>query len=140
MEPTDKWVLPKIVWKIAIKTVSEANRSEHWSKSHKRHKQQQLFIRLAFKRETTKIPLPCKVRLIRVGPRCLDADENLPMAFKWIKDEISECLIPEMRKVYVTKKGKIQAIKGRADSDPRITWKFDQEKSKTIGIRIEFFY
>jgi hypothetical protein len=75
--------------------------------------------------------------MTRLSTRSLDMQENLPMSFKWITDEISECIFPEKRKSYMTKEGKLRSIKGRADSDLRITWKYAQEKSKTLGIRIE---
>lgn len=130
----------KITWELPIKTVSESNCCEHWTKKAKRHKQQQYFIWLLFNSEETHIELPCTVKMIRLGPKYLDAEDNLPMAFKWIKDEISECLIPEKRKSFINKKGKIQQIKGRADSDPRIKWEYGQEKAKTLGIRIEIFF
>lgn len=135
-----------IVWSLPLKTVSEINnvkvkskdgksRSEHWTEKSKRHKQQQFFIRSLFNHEGIEIKLPCTVKLIRISPRLLD-DDNLRSAFKWIRDELSECLIPEKVKAYVTKKGKMALIKGRADDDPRITWIYDQEKGKQ-GIRIE---
>lgn len=124
-----------IVWTIPLKTVSEANCSEHWSKKSKRHRQQQFFIRSLFSHEASEIKLPCSVKLIRISPRLLD-DDNLRSAFKWIRDEISECLIPEKVKAYVTKKGNLALIKGRADSDPRITWLYGQEKGR-MGIRVE---
>jgi len=128
--------MTKIVWEIPLKTVSEANSSEHWSVSSKRHRQQQFFVRALFHGLDEQIPVPCKVTLTRLNSRSLDDDDNLPMAFKWIKDEISECIFPEKRMFYV-KKGKARPIKGRADDDPRIKWVFAQEKSKTLGIRIE---
>jgi len=128
--------MEKIVWELPLKTVSEANCSEHWRVKSKRHKQQQFFIRSLFNNETQKIPLPCIVKMIRISPRSLD-DDNLTMAFKWIRDEISECLLPQTKKVCVSRKGKFIEIKGRADSDNRIKWQYAQEKKATHGIRIE---
>lgn len=125
----------KIVWELPLKTVSEANRSEHWTVSSKRHRQQQFFVRALFHGHAKPILPPCKITLTRVSSRALDEDDNLPMAFKWIKDEISECIFPEKRIFYV-KKGKARAIKGRADDDPRLKWVFAQDKGK-MGIRIE---
>lgn len=126
----------KIIWYLPIKTVSEANCSEHWSVKSKRHKQQQFFIRALFKKHGRAIPLPCIVKFIRLSPRQLD-DDNLCMVFKKIRDEVSECLIPHKKQTYTTKKGTVVTIKGRQDSDPRITWKYQQEASKVAGIRIE---
>ena len=126
-----------IKWEMPLLTVSESNRSEHWTKSSKRHKQQQFFIRALFKSEMEPIPLPCVITLTRIGPRVLDCEENLPMAFKWIKDEIGACLFPEKVLFYRKKGGKIIANKGHSDSDPRVKWKYAQEKGKILGIKIE---
>lgn len=112
-------------WRLPIITVSEANSTEHWSKKHKRHKAQKNLILLAFKIHSLKIELPCVIKLIRLSPRLLD-DDNLLSAFKFIRDEISSQLIPGL-------------APGRADSDPRIKWEYNQEKSKTKGIKIQFF-
>ncbi len=129
--------MEKIVWEIPLKTVSEANRSEHWTVSSRRHRQQQFFVRMLFNQETREIPIPCKITLTRLSSRDLDAKDNLPMSFKWISDEISECIFPEKQKAYVTDKGKLRPIKGRLDDDPRLHWEFHQEKSSRMGIRIE---
>lgn len=67
----------------------------------------------------------------------LDEEDNLRMAFKWIKDEISVCLVPEKRTYYTDKKGKLREVKGRADDDKRIKWEYGQEKARKLGIRIE---
>ena len=129
--------MTKIIWELPLETVSEANCSEHWAKKSRRHRQQQFFIRLLFNGLERPISLPCCVKMIRVGPRHLDEKENLPMAFKWIADEISECLIPEKVTTYLDKKGKLRRVKGRADDSPLIQWEYAQEKGKTKGIRIE---
>ncbi len=126
-----------ISWEIPLRTVSEANLSEHWTKSSKRHRQQQFFIRSLFANESRKIPIPCVVKMTRLSSRFLDADDNLRMAFKFVKDEISECIFPEKRKSYMSKKGKLVPIKGRLDETPLIKWEYGQEKSKILGIRIE---
>jgi hypothetical protein len=125
-----------IILSAKIKTVSEANCSEHYFAKSKRHRMQQFLIRSLFNQQTEKIILPCCVKMIRISPRFLDKDENLPMAFKWIKDEISLCLIPNKRVIYFDKKGKIRELKGLLDSDLRIKWEYDQEKGP-FSIRIE---
>lgn len=127
----------KIVWNLPIRTVSESNLSEHWTTKSKRHKQQQFFVRCLFKHEAQEIKLPCIITLIRLSSRFLDSEENLPMAFKWIKDEIGACLFPDKVVIYHKKGGKFVKNKGHADSDARVVWKYSQEKSKTIGVRIE---
>ncbi len=75
--------------------------------------------------------------MVRLSGRFLDKDDNLRMAFKWIKDEIADCLFPDERKVYVDKKGIVRALKGRTDDNPTVIWEYDQEKSRKCAIRIE---
>lgn len=127
----------KISWEISIKTVSEANSTEHWTKKSKRHKEQQFFVRLSWQLNVEKLKFPCVITLTRLSPRLLDCDENLPMAFKWIKDEIGACIFPEKVVNYVSKSGKIKQNKGHADSDPRVTWQYKQEKRNIKAVRIE---
>lgn len=115
---------------LPIQTVSEANCSEHWHKKDQRHESQQKWVMTWWKNNKPKIELPCTVTLIRLSPRFLDLSDNLPMAFKWIKDEIATQIVDPERK--------LQA--GRADDDKRITWQYKQEKSKIKAIRIEITF
>lgn len=134
-----------ITWEFPLKTVSESNTSEHWAISSKRHRQQQFFIRAAFNREKQEILFPCIIKMTRLSNRFLDCEENLPMAFKWIKDEIGACLFPEKVVNYQVKRkessGKVKIVhvknKGHADSSSLVRWEYSQEKSKIKGIRIE---
>lgn len=130
----------KISWEINIKTVSEANSSEHWKKKSERHRSQQFFVRQSYMKHVHDLTLPCEVTLTRLSSRKLDKDENLPMSFKWIKDEISECIFPEKRKYYIAKNGKMRHIKGRADDNPQVKWHYAQEKASIQGIRIEISF
>lgn len=119
----------KIVdWKIYIKTVSEANSSEHWSKKHKRHKLQKKALAWKWLEENPSISLPCKVKLSRIAPRLLDFGDNLPVSMKYIRDAIADKIIPGL------------AV-GRADDDPNITWDYGQERGgvKEYAVRIEIF-
>lgn len=125
----------KVEFEVPIKTISEANCSEHWTKKAKRRKQQHFFVRHAFQLYAKNVQLPCIVTLTRLSSRMLD-DDNLTMAFKGIRDELAECLIPESRKSYLTQKGTCKEIKGRADGDSRITWRYGQEKHSKQGIRV----
>lgn len=118
MKKTLEWLLP-------IETVSEANLQQHWSKKHKRHKAQKIQIWCKFQKEKPSISLPCIVHLTRISPRFLD-DDNLRVAFKWIRDEIANNIIP----------GKAA---GRADDDPRIEWQYSQEKGEK-SVRITFCF
>ena len=121
---------------LPIKTVSEANSSEHWTKKAERHKQQQFILRWGLKNYMCMLKVPCTVKLTRLSPRTLDSD-NLLTSLKYIRDEISEILIPEKKKYYLSKQGRAVPIKGRADDDPRIKWEYDQQKSKTQSVMIE---
>lgn len=132
------FLLNKVIWELPLRTVSESNKSEHWTISSKRHRQQQWFIRILYGKEGSKIKLPCICTMIRLSSRLLDEEDNLRMAFKWIKDEIGACLLPDKVFSYKKKSGATATNKGHADSSPLITWKYGQEKSKLIGIRIEF--
>ncbi len=126
-----------IRWEIHIKTVSESNISEHWTKSSRRHRQQQFFIRNLFKINSQTIPLPCEIILTRISNRFLDPEDNLPMSLKWIKDQIGACIFPEKVVIYKKKNGSFATNKGHSDSDPRVIWKYAQEKGNRQGIRIE---
>jgi hypothetical protein len=113
-------------WHLPLKTASEGNCSEHWTKSGKRHRLQKQKIKAVLLSERPKITIPCTIVLTRISPRELDEKDNLPMAFKWISDAIAEYIIP----------GK--AV-GRADDCKEIVWAYKQEKGgiREYGIRIE---
>ena len=130
----------KIVWALPLKTADETNCYEHPAVKKKRHKQQQFFIRRLFIREDRKINLPCVIKFIRLSPGAMDEEDNLRMAFKWIKDEVGACLFPEKVVTYMTKKGQLRENKGHADSDNRVKWEYGQEKSAILGIRIEISF
>jgi hypothetical protein len=113
-----EWILP-------IKTISEANSSEHWTKKKKRHDIQKVHIRLWWLNEKPEIQLPCKIKLTRLSSRLLD-DDNLVMAFKWIRDTIAGEIFPSK-------------APGHADNDARLTWEYGQQKGKEKAIKIEIF-
>lgn len=66
---------------------------------------------------------PIIVTLTRISSRMLDAEDNLPFAFKSIRDSISEILVTDKPR-------------GHGDNDQRIVWKYNQEKGKLSGIKI----
>jgi len=111
-----------------IAVVSEANCSEHRMVSYKRHKKQKKNVGFYMSQLSLYRDMPLIIKLIRISPRKLDADDNLPMAFKWVKDAIADILIP----------GK-QA--GRADDSALFKWEYDQEKGevKENSIRVEIY-
>lgn len=113
--------------KLPIKTVSEANKTgEHWTKKSKRHKAQKALTHLFLASHLDETCLPCTITLTRIAPRELDRWENLPMSFKFILDAIAELLIPN------------KAI-GQADSDKRMSFKYEQKKGnpKEYAIEVE---
>ena len=116
----------KFEWVIPMKIISEANTHEHWTKSSKRHKMQQFLVRCEFRHHEMKVQLPCNIKLTRLSARFLDSD-NLQIAFKWIRDQIADCILPGL-------------AKGRADDDKRISWQYCQEAADSQGIKIEGYW
>lgn len=67
-----------------------------------------------------RFPLPCVVVMTRLGGKDLDSDENLPMAFKSVKDVIADWLgLPN-------------------DKDRRVKWRFKQLPAYKCGFRLTF--
>lgn len=94
------------------------NKYEHWRKAYKRHQTQKTLVALSMRSANLSIDdgSSITIRLVRISPRRLD-DDNLPPAFKWIRDSIADYLKPGLRP-------------GRADDDIRFTWVYDQVKGK----------
>ena len=113
------------ILEIDLPVKSEGNIRGHWVWAWHRKQAHRKAIIAAFMNMAVKPQLPCNVTFIRLSPRFLDAEENLPFAFKAQKDCIAGLLIP----------GKAP---GRADGDKRIAWHYKQEKSKLKGYRIVF--
>lgn len=113
-------------WQLPIKTASESNSSEHWTKKAKRHRLQQRRVKEAFLEDQPQIEFPLHVVLTRISPRRLDSHDNLPTSLKWISDSIAANLTGNF-------------VPGRADDDKRITWEYRQEKGKVreYAVRIE---
>lgn len=108
---------------LPMRTVTEANCFEHWTKKHKRHKIQQKSIGLSLNPLKNIIKLPCHIELTRYAPKSLDKYDNLPMSFKYIVDACCAIIKNDFRP-------------GRADDDERFTISYDQVKSKNYGIKI----
>lgn len=115
----------RISFVLPLKTVSEANISEHWTKKHKRHQQQKRIIQLAILPHRDKIQIPCTITFTRYSPRFLDKHDNLPYSFKAACDIVCNILTPGLKP-------------GRADDNEEISIKYAQIKSKTYFIKIEF--
>lgn len=107
-----------------IRTVSEANNSDHWAKKSKRHRTQKIFVKLALRKYP--VSLPCTVTLTRIAPRRLDSHDNLASSFKYIADAIAEHLNPGHQP-------------GMADNHPGIDWVYKQKSGqpRTYQIRIQ---
>lgn len=107
---------------IVMRIQSEANLREHWAKKAKRVKRQrQLVGMLLWNTELCWVrprpALPVTVLLTRIAARKLD-DDNLCGGFKAVRDEIAAWL-------------------GVNDNDPRVTWRYAQERGKGFACRIE---
>ncbi len=114
-----------ISWTFDFHLKSEANISRFWALKSKVNKSQKLLIRYKFFNDQPQITLPCVVKLTRFSPRELDFD-NLVYAFKSIRDEVADHILPGF-------------AKGRADGDKRITWEYIQEKGP-YAVKIEIIY
>lgn len=96
---------------LPIKTVSEANRRDHWAVKAKRAKSQRHTAAMLVPR----FGLPCAVTLVRIGPKALDTD-NLNGALKAVRDGVADRL-------------------GIQDNDPRVTWRYGQKRGP-YGVEI----
>lgn len=116
---------------IPLRLVSEANSREHWHKAARRHTQQKMVVKAYLNNADINeshvfkcFRLPgyfqdkeqVTVTLTRAAPRPFDSD-NLQSSFKYIRDFLAEWITG------------IEGA-GKADSDPRITWKYNQIKTK----------
>lgn len=107
-----------------MQLTSEANSREHYHQKKKRHAIQCMLLKTYLPSKPPQ--LPCVVTMIRGAPRTY-ATDGIQMAFKWIRDEIADYLIG----IVIAKTGKIKGkrLRGRNDDDPRIEWKYSQEKT-----------
>lgn len=113
-----------IEFTVPIRTISEANSSEHWRKRWKRHQWQTLILKSYLKAKCSSVNLPIKIIITRIAPRPLDFD-NLAMSVKFIRDQLAAFFIPGQQM-------------GRADNDPRLYFEYMQNKGipKQYAIRI----
>lgn len=96
---------------LPIKTVSEANRRDHFMVRARRVKEQRRTAAMLVPR----FGLPCVVTLVRIGPKALDTD-NLAGALKAVRDGVADRL-------------------GIQDNDPRVVWKYGQKRGE-YGVEI----
>jgi hypothetical protein len=104
-----------------IRTISEANQSEHWRVKHRRKKAQQKEMNAEWLQAAKgrKIALPCLVRFVRIGAKSLDAD-NLAGSFKHVQDEVARLL-------------------GVDDGGNQVRWEYDQVPigERKYSVRVE---
>ena len=97
---------------LPIKLESTANLREHWASKYRRMKKQKQATIIIKKH-----PLPCVVEIVRIGKRTLDGD-NLQNAAKAVRDGIAARL-------------------GVDDADPRVEWRYSQQKGEpSVIVRI----
>lgn len=102
---------------LPLRIESVANNREHWTKKARRTKRHRNGAELIPARLLC--PPPCTVVLTRIAPRSLDGD-NLQSGFKALRDGIADRL-------------------GVDDKDPRVEWRYQQEKGRPreYGARVE---
>lgn len=110
---------------LPIRTVSEMNCTEHWTKKHKRHSIQQRTVALVLKPVRCHLKLPCHILLTRYAPRKLDKHDNLPISLKYILDACCAIITGDYRP-------------GRADDDERISISYDQVQCSEYGVKVLF--
>ncbi len=78
---------------LPVKVISEANARGHWKDRWRRNRQQSTEVGVEWLNLTKRqpLPLPCVVRLTRLGPKLLDFD-NLVGSCKAVVDEIARRL------------------------------------------------
>ena len=103
-----------IVVTLPIETVSEANQREHWATKARRVKSHRQIARLM----CPYVAPPVTVTLTRIAPRRLDSHDNLCAALKAVVDGISDRL-------------------GIRDNDPRVVWRYAQQKGAPAATMIE---
>lgn len=118
-----KTELGRIEIQVPIRTVSEANNFDHWTKKRKRHKAQQKLIFFALLNCKHLIRFPCMILFIRYAPKTLDKHDNLPMSFKYLCDAVCSEITNEHRP-------------GLADNFKDIDIHYDQVISKQYYVKI----
>lgn len=101
-----------------LPAVSAGNSREHHMARARRVSAQRQIGYLLVAANSGRPALPVVVTLTRIAKRALDAHDNLPIAFKAVVDGIADAYDIH-------------------DNDPRISWRYANEKGSTPAIRIE---
>jgi hypothetical protein len=109
---------------LPIRTWSVNGSRGHWSRFHKRAKEQRTATHAAVRSlilgALIRPRLPVVVTLTRLAPRALD-DDNLRGSLKALRDGVADAM-------------------GVNDNDPAVTWEYGQDrrsKSYAVRVRIE---
>lgn len=122
------WEEPITIYLDHFRTVNELNASqrEHWATKHKRAKLQRstTFRWLRQLLPAIPPPLPLKVVVTRIAPRCFDSHDGLAASAKHVVDGISDYLAGTY--------GQGQ------DQQPGLFWRYGQRrgKPKEYGVEI----
>jgi hypothetical protein len=110
---------------VPIKLISEANNGDHWAKKAARKDKIRKEIKLFWLSvDSSKVTLPCIIKLTRAAPRQLDYD-NLVYAMRNVTNILAEILIPGLKP-------------GQADGDKRLKFEYLQRKvPMTYAVEIE---
>ena len=103
---------------IPLRTVSEANARDHWSKKARRVKHHRSTARLLTQQAARATALPVDVTLTRIAPSSGLDDDNLAGALKSVRDGIADAF-------------------GVDDRDPRIVWRCAQGRGKQYWVEVE---
>lgn len=103
---------------IPLKTISEANARDHWSKKAKRVRHHRSTAHLLTKRVARATALPVVVTLTRVSPSSGLDDDNLRSALKAVRDGIADAY-------------------GVDDRDPGIAWRYAQRRGTAYAVQVE---
>ncbi len=114
---------PLLAFIVPVRTVSETNMREHWSRRHRRASHQRFVARCVAGHDWRQRWDACTVHLTRIAPRRLDAGNNAA-SMKAVQDGICDAL-------------------GIDDGDPRIGWEYHQRKAMAgepkEGVLVEVF-
>lgn len=106
-----------ICMELPLRIISEANSRDHWCISSKRKKLHRTTARVMLQQHLRPMsPSAVEVTLTRCGPRKLD-DDNLASGFKAVRDGVADWL-------------------GIDDGDERMTWRYQQRKSKAYAAEV----
>lgn len=103
---------------VPVKTMSTLNLREHWAQRARRAKtHRNAAFALARSRAAT-MKLPVTVTLTRIAPSNGLDDDNLRGALKSVRDGIADAFRLD-------------------DRDPRIVWRYDQQRGKPYSVKVE---